>query len=85
MVWAITLTSMFLYLVRYEIMSWIPSYLVQKGFISGFAKWLVEIFELSAVPGVIILGAISDTLKDHRAVVCIGCVIGLLVCLVSLF
>lgn len=41
MVWAITLTSMFLYLVRYGIMSWIPSYLVQKGFSPDFAKWLV--------------------------------------------
>ena len=63
MVWAITLTSMFLYLVRYGIMSWIPSYLVQKGFSPDFAKWLVGIFELSAVPGVILIGAISDLLK----------------------
>lgn len=85
MVWAITLTSMFLYLVRYGIMSWIPSYLVQKGFNPSFAKWLVGIFELSAVPGVIIIGALSDFLKNHRAIVCIGCVIGLLVCLTTYF
>ncbi len=33
LVWAVTLTSMSLYLVRYGIQSWIPSYLVQnKGF-----------------------------------------------------
>lgn len=85
MVWAITLTSMFLYLVRYGIMSWIPSYLVQKGFNPDFAKWLVGIFELSAVPGVIIIGAISDALKNHRAIVCIGCVIALLICLTTYF
>ena len=85
-VWAITLTSMSLYLVRYGIMSWIPSYLTQfKGFTPDFSKWLVGIFELSAVPGVIILGALSDFLKDHRAVVCIGCVLGLLVCLTTYF
>ena len=60
-VWAITLTSMSLYLVRYGMMSWIPSYLVEsKGFTTNFAKWLVGIFELAAVPGVIIMGAISD-------------------------
>lgn len=85
-VWAITLTSMSLYLVRYGIMSWIPSYLTQfKGFTPGFSKWLVGIFELSAVPGVIILGTLSDFLKNHRAVVCIGCVLGLLVCLTTYF
>ena len=85
MVWAISLTSMFLYLVRYGIMSWIPSYLVQKGFTPDFAKWLVGIFELSAVPGVIIIGAISDALKNYRAVVCIGCVLGLIACLTTYF
>lgn len=86
LVWAITLTSMALYLVRYGIMSWIPSYLVQsKGFSEAFAKWLVGIFELAAVPGVILMGAISDFLKDRRALVCLGCVLGLVVCLTTYF
>ena len=86
LVWAITLTSMALYLVRYGIMSWIPSYLVQsKGFSEAFAKWLVGIFELAAVPGVILLGAVSDLLKDRRALVCLGCVLGLVVCLTTYF
>lgn len=86
LVWAITLTSMALYLVRYGIMSWIPSYLVQsKDFSEAFAKWLVGIFELAAVPGVILLGAVSDFLKDRRALVCLGCVLGLVVCLTTYF
>lgn len=86
LVWAITLTSMALYLVRYGIMSWIPSYLVQsKGFSEAFAKWLVGIFELAAVPGVILMGAVSDFLKDRRALVCLGCVLGLVVCLTTYF
>lgn len=85
-VWAITLTSMSLYLVRYGIMSWIPSYLVQsKGFSPAFAKWLVGIFELASVPGVIIMGAISDALKDRRALVCIACVVLLILCLTVYF
>lgn len=86
LVWAITLTSMALYLVRYGIMSWIPSYLVQsKGFSEAFAKWLVGIFELAAVPGVILMGAVSDFLKDRRALVCLGCVLGLVICLTTYF
>ncbi|EHI74218.1 Glycerol-3-phosphate transporter [Streptococcus criceti] len=86
MVWAVTLTSMSLYIVRYGVMSWIPSYLVQsKGFEPSFSKWLVGIFELASVPGVILLGAISDSLKNRRALVCLASVIGLLICLTTYF
>ncbi|QSB52135.1 MFS transporter [Leuconostoc falkenbergense] len=85
-VWAITLTSMSLYLVRYGVMSWIPSYLHQfKGFDASWAKWLVGIFELAAVPGVIILGAVSDFLKGKRALVCIVSVLALIGCLTVYF
>ncbi|MEO5286852.1 MFS transporter [Limosilactobacillus allomucosae] len=84
-VWAVTLTSMSIYLVRYGIMSWIPSYLPTKGFSVDWAKWLVGIFELSAVPGVIIMGSISDMLKGRRALVCFACVIGMIMCLIAYF
>ncbi|MDO4902932.1 MAG: MFS transporter [Limosilactobacillus sp.] len=84
-VWAVTLTSMSIYLVRYGIMSWIPSYLPTKGFSDGFAKWLVGIFEFSAVPGVIIMGLISDVLKGRRALVCFFCTLGMAACLVTYF
>ncbi|QYN59230.1 MFS transporter [Lactobacillus panisapium] len=86
LVWAVTLTSMSLYLVRYGIQSWIPSYLVQnKGFDPAAAKWVIGIFELASVPGVIIIGAISDALKGRRATVSIVCVIGMLLCLTCYF
>lgn len=86
LVWAVTLTSMSLYLVRYGIQSWIPSYLVQnKGFDPAAAKWVIGIFELASVPGVIIIGAISDALKGRRALVSIACVIGTLICLTFYF
>jgi MFS transporter, OPA family, glycerol-3-phosphate transporter len=86
LVWAVTLTSMSLYLVRYGIQSWIPSYLVQnKGFDPASAKWIIGIFELASVPGVIIIGAISDALKGKRALVSIACVIGTLICLTVYF
>ena len=66
-------------------MSWIPSYLPTKGFSVDWAKWLVGIFELSAVPGVIILGGISDLLKGRRSLVCLICVICLIICLITYF
>jgi OPA family glycerol-3-phosphate transporter-like MFS transporter len=76
---------MSIYIVRYGIMSWIPSYLPTKGFSVDWAKWLVGIFELSAVPGVIIFGGISDLLKGRRSLVCLICVIGLIICLITYF
>lgn len=84
-VWAVTLTSMSIYIVRYGIMSWIPSYLPTKGFSVAWAKWLVGIFELSAVPGVVLMGLISDLIKGRRSLVCFICCIGMVICLVTYF
>lgn len=84
-VWAVTLTSMSIYLVRYGVMSWIPSYLPTKGFTVEQAKWFVGIFELAAVPGVIILGLVSDLIKGRRSVVCGACVAVLALCLAVYF
>lgn len=86
LVWAVILTSLSIYIVRYGIMSWIPSYLTEfKGFKAADAKWLVGIFELSAVPGVIILGFISDLLKGRRAIVLIIALIGMVISLTTYF
>ncbi|MCK8617081.1 MFS transporter [Fructobacillus sp. M158] len=84
-VWLVTLTSMSIYIVRYGILSWIPSYLPTKGFSVTWAKWFVGIFELSAVPGVIALGALSDLLNGRRALICLLSSIGMLACLVLYF
>lgn len=84
-VWAVTLTSMSIYIVRYGILSWIPSYLPTKGFSVEWAKWLVGIFEISAVPGVIIMGFISDLVKGRRALVTFFTTILLTVCLFLYF
>ncbi|MBS9334659.1 MFS transporter [Fructobacillus sp. M1-13] len=80
-VWLVTLTSMSIYIVRYGILSWIPSYLPTKGFSVTWAKWFVGIFELSAVPGVIALGALSDYLDGRRALICLIAALGMLGCL----
>jgi OPA family glycerol-3-phosphate transporter-like MFS transporter len=84
-VWAIALTSMAIYIIRYGIMSWIPSYLPTKGFSPSFSKWLVGIFEIAAVPGVIVMGMLSDKLKGQRALVCLWCLLGLTVSLMIYF
>ncbi|CAK1225544.1 MFS transporter [Fructobacillus cardui] len=84
-VWLVTLTSMSIYIVRYGILSWIPSYLPTKGFSVTWAKWFVGIFEISAVPGVIAFGALSDYFNGRRAIICLISVIGMLGCLFLYF
>lgn len=84
-VWLVTLTSMSIYIVRYGILSWIPSYLPTKGFSVTWAKWFVGIFEISAVPGVIALGALSDYFNGRRAMICLLSVLGMLTCLFLYF
>jgi OPA family glycerol-3-phosphate transporter-like MFS transporter len=75
-----------MYLIRFGIMSWIPTYLRdEKGFDPNQAKWLIGMFELAAVPGVIILGMVSDFLKGRRALVSLACVVGLAGCLFVYF
>ncbi|CAK1230394.1 Sugar phosphate permease (UhpC) [Fructobacillus fructosus] len=76
---------MSIYIVRYGILSWIPSYLPTKGFSVTWAKWFVGIFEVSAVPGVIALGALSDYLDGRRAMICLVSVLAMLGCLVMYF
>ncbi|MDD9138885.1 MFS transporter [Fructobacillus sp. CRL 2054] len=84
-VWMVTLASMSFYIIRYGVMSWIPSYLPTKGFSVTWAKWFVGIFEVSAVPGVIALGALSDFFDGRRAMICLISALGLLGCLVLYF
>ena len=86
LVWAVILTSLSIYVVRYGIMSWIPNYLVNvKGFDNSTAKWLTGIFELAAVPGVIIIGFITDLLKGRRAIMVLISLIAMLACLITYF
>ena len=86
LVWAVILTSLSIYVVRYGIMSWIPNYLVNvKGFDNSTAKWLTGIFELAAVPGVIIIGFITDLLRGRRAIMVLISLIVMLACLITYF
>ncbi|MFK4935437.1 MFS transporter [Lactococcus garvieae] len=86
LVWLVIITSVSIYVVRYGVMSWIPSYLVEeKGFESSTAKWLTGIFELAAVPGVIFIGFITDLLKGRRAIMVLISLIMMLACLTLYF
>lgn len=86
LVLAVIFTSLSLYVVRFGVGSWIPSYLsTEKGFSAAEAKWLVGIFELAAIPGVILLGLISDLLKGRRGLVLVWALLAMVACLFTYF
>ncbi|MCT4594754.1 MAG: MFS transporter [Anaeromicrobium sp.] len=77
-VWAIAIANIFVYLVRYGVMDWVPVYLTEvKGFDMESSSWSFFLFEFAAIPGTIIVGWISDKIfKGRRAPIGIICMIG---------
>ncbi|SHK06576.1 glycerol-3-phosphate transporter [Tepidibacter formicigenes] len=77
-VWAIAIANIFVYLVRYGVMDWVPTYLTEvKGFNPEDSRLAFFFFEFAAIPGTIIVGWISDKVfKGRRAPVGIFCMIG---------
>lgn len=70
--WALCMANFFVYLIRYGVMNWAPSYLSQvrgHGIIS--AGSLVAGFELAGIMGSISAGWLSDRIR-RRAPVCIA-------------
>ncbi|MEI6055892.1 MAG: MFS transporter [Lentisphaerota bacterium] len=80
-VWFIAIANAFVYLVRYGILNWAPTYLEQvKGFSPGNARWAFAIFEFAAIPGTILVGWMSDKIfAGRRAPMGIFCMIGVFV------
>lgn len=77
-VWAIALANIFVYIVRYGVMDWVPIYLTEvKGFDMESSRWSFFLFEFAAIPGTIIVGWISDKVfKGRRAPIGIACMVG---------
>lgn len=73
--WYLAAVTVFIYLVRYGVQNWIPIYLSeQKGFTQAEARYTFAIFEYASIPGVIIIGWLSDKVfKGKRAPMGIIC------------
>jgi len=80
-VWYIAIANAFVYLVRYGILNWAPTYLQQvKNFSPSEARWAFAIFEFAAIPGTILIGWLSDRLfSGRRAPLSVYCMIGVFV------
>lgn len=84
-IWLLALGDFFVYIVRFAVLDWGPTFLQESGLSSVLAGWTVAIFEVCGVTGMLTAGWISDRFfggKSQRT--CVFCMLGVII-FVSLF
>lgn len=68
--WYIAIANAFVYLVRYGVLDWAPTYLKDvKGYDIKEVGWAYSAYEWAAIPGTLICGWLSDKIfKGRRAI-----------------
>lgn len=67
MLWFIAVANAFVYLVRYGILDWSPTYLEEaKGFSVKETGWAYFLYEYAGIPGTLLCGWISDRVFRGR-------------------
>ncbi|MBU1916738.1 MAG: MFS transporter [bacterium] len=77
-IWLLAFASLFVYIIRYGLMDWAPTYLVEaKGSSIGFAGLKASVIELFGIPGGILAGMATDFFFKGRripvAIICLAC------------
>ena len=74
-IWIIAIANFFVYTLRYGILDWGPTLLNQwKGVTIQHAGWMVAIFEISGIAGMLLAGWATDRLFGGRgARMCVIC------------
>ncbi|MRI31854.1 glycerol-3-phosphate transporter [Endozoicomonas sp. OPT23] len=73
LLWYLSLANVFVYLVRYGVLDWAPTYLSEvKGFSMAQSGWAYFLYEFAGIPGILLCGWASDRFfKGCRAPVSI--------------
>ena len=73
LLWLIAIANVFVYLVRYGVLDWAPTYLKEeKSFSLNETGWAYFLYEWAGIPGTLIAGFVSDKwFKGKRAPVSI--------------
>ncbi|MCL4113637.1 UNVERIFIED_CONTAM: hypothetical protein GTU68_049264 [Idotea baltica] len=67
LLWIIAVTNAFVYLVRYGVLDWAPTYLSEeKQFSFNESNWAYAFYEWAGIPGTITCGYLSDKLFNGR-------------------
>jgi MFS transporter, OPA family, sugar phosphate sensor protein UhpC len=85
--WLLAFSSLFVYVVRYGLVDWSPTYLVEaKGYDVGMAGLTSSTIELLGIPGGILAGMATDYFFQGRRIpVAVICLMGLAVSAVALY
>jgi len=73
MLWVIAIANAFVYLIRYGVLDWAPTYLGEaKGFSFEESGWAYAMYEWAGIPGTLLSGYLSDRVfRGRRAPVSI--------------
>ncbi len=65
--WIIAVANIFIYVVRYGVLNWAPTYLTAaKACPAGTSRWMFFLFEAAGIPGTLLAGWVSDKLFGGR-------------------
>lgn len=66
-IWFLAIANLFVYLTRYAIIDWLPSYLVEvRGFSTEKASFSYSLYELAGIAGTFMCGWMSDKIFEGR-------------------
>jgi len=66
-IWALAFANLFVYLTRYAIIDWLPSYLIQvRGFSTEAASLSYSLYEIAGIAGTLLCGWMSDRFFQGR-------------------
>ncbi|MBA2746760.1 MAG: glycerol-3-phosphate transporter [Flavisolibacter sp.] len=67
LIWYIAFANAFIYLVRYGVLDWAPTYLKEaKGFTLNETGWAYFLYEWAGIPGTLLCGWLSDKVFGGR-------------------
>ena len=80
LLWCIAIANIFVYIVRYGVVNWVPIYLgTERGFNLHDSSIAFALFEYAAIPGTILVGWISDHVFHGRrapiGIICMALVV----------
>lgn len=65
--WYLAIANIFVYFIRYGVVSWAPTYLTaMKGFSKEGSRWAYFLYEWAGIPGMLVSGYLSDKLFRGR-------------------
>lgn len=85
-IWILAVTDLFVYIVRFAVLDWGPTFLKDKGLDPLLAAWIVAIFEVAGCAGMLCAGWLTDKFLAGKSERMCAIEMGLVaVCMVGTF